>query len=265
MNWMFLALVGTAQADEGPGSFTALRCDTDGPALPEESERALNSAVRLETDEGTGSGFFISPDGLLLTAAHVVAGEDEVTVVSQDGTSSTGTVLRVDSTTDLALVRVDATGRDCLRLAEARASVGSDVFVIGSPGGEALSHSMTRGIVSGYREVEGVVVLQTDASINAGVSGGPVVSATGEALGVVSYKLVGEGMEGLAFAVASGHASPKTAPARSPAEERTPSPTCGSWRLTPDASSASAGTRATSRSTRRASRRRTSRWKPPAP
>ena len=202
MNWMFLALVGTAQADDGPGEFTALRCDAEGPALPAESERALNSAVRIETDEGTGSGFFISPDGLLLTAAHVVEGEDEVNVVSQDGSSS-GTVLRVDSAMDLALVRVDASGRDCLRLAEGRASVGSDVFVIGSPGGEALSHSMTRGIVSGYREVDGVVVLQTDASINAGVSGGPVVSAAGDALGVVSYKLVGEGMEGLAFAVAS--------------------------------------------------------------
>ncbi|MBT3220395.1 MAG: trypsin-like serine protease [Proteobacteria bacterium] len=83
------------------------------------------------------------------------------------------------------------------------AEVGSEVLVVGSPGGEMLSHSVTKGIVSGYRDVDGKTALQTDATINAGNSGGPVVGPDGNLLGIVSYKVVGQGIEGLGFAVAA--------------------------------------------------------------
>ena len=75
------------------------------------------------------------------------------------------------------------------------------MFAIGAPVDDRLSGSVSRGIVSGYPELEGKRLLQTDAAVNPGNSGGPILSETGEVLGVVSSKYFGVGVEGLGFAV----------------------------------------------------------------
>lgn len=181
---------------------TVLRACTDAPgALPGGLDAARKRAVTIETTLGSGSGVFLSPDGFVVTAAHVVGGATDVTVRLDDGSRLVGTVLRTNPVADLALVRVDAVDVPCLPLAEERAPLGSDVFLLGSPQG-VYTQSITKGIVSSYREVDGWAVLQTDAAVNPGHSGGVVVGADGLALGIVSFKAVGLGVEGLGFAMA---------------------------------------------------------------
>jgi hypothetical protein len=80
-------------------------------------------------------------------------------------------------------------------------AVGADVYAVGSPASRDLSFSLARGIVSGVRLLQGLQYLQTDAAVNSGNSGGPLVTASGEAAAIVSYKLVGVAVEGIAFGV----------------------------------------------------------------
>ena len=177
------------------------RCDAMVGPLPDAIALATQATVQVETVRGSGSGVIVSPDGFVLTAAHVVGDATRPTVVLADGSRLGSQVVRRDPGTDLALLRADARRLPCAPVAVRRAPVGTDLYVIGSPWGELLTHSVSRGIVGGWREVVGVVVLQTDASINAGNSGGPIFDAEGRLQGIVSFKLVGEGVEGLGFGI----------------------------------------------------------------
>jgi hypothetical protein len=108
----------------------------------------------------------------------------------------------VDETSDVALLKVDVAGPSmCLRPHDGRATIGSDVFVLGSPAGEELSFSVAKGIVSGYRAFAGAQFMQLDASINPGNSGGPVLNEAGNLVGIASWKVSHVSVEGLAFAV----------------------------------------------------------------
>ena len=198
-----LSLSTSYFAGDGPPTATIKLCDAPDRDLPAEMGVVKKAVVRIETDAGSGSGFVISPDGFVVTAAHVIQGAETVSVAFPDGSTSKGAVLRVNGPSDLALIQLERGGVACLGLVEDRAVEGSDVFVIGSPLGEALSHSVSKGIVSGYRQTDQAVVMQTDASINPGNSGGVALGAKGQALGVISFKTVGEGLEGLGFAVAA--------------------------------------------------------------
>jgi hypothetical protein len=198
-----LVLTATmAVAGEGEGEDVVARC-VDVLA-PGDLEAIKRRTVIVANSLGTGSAFFASPDGVLLTAAHVVGGAKTVTVTLEDGATAEGTVARRNVDADLALITVDL-GRPapCLPAASARAAVGDEVFAVGSPIG-ALTHSVSKGIVSGWREVGEVTVMQTDASLNPGNSGGPIVDGAGAVQGVVSSKLVGVGIEGVGFAVEIG-------------------------------------------------------------
>jgi serine protease Do len=154
---------------------------------------------------GQGSGFIVSPDGILLTNAHVVADADEVLVRLTDKREFKAKVVGVDKTTDIAVLRIDAKHLPAVRVGSSQsARVGEWVVAIGSPFG--FENSVTAGIISAKSRTlpdEGYVpFMQTDVAINPGNSGGPLFNAAGEVIGVNSqiYSQSG-GYQGLSFAI----------------------------------------------------------------
>lgn len=155
--------------------------------------------------KGLGSGFIISSDGLILTNAHVVREAKDVTVKLSDRREFTAKVLGSDATTDIAVLRINATGLPVVRLGDPRQlEVGDPVLAIGAPYG--LEQTATSGIVSAKgRSLPGDAVvpfIQTDAAVNPGNSGGPLFDGSGAVVGINAqiYSQSG-GFQGLSFAI----------------------------------------------------------------
>ncbi len=154
---------------------------------------------------GMGSGFIVDPNGIILTNAHVVDGADEVTVKLADRREFKAKVLGTDKATDVAVLKIDATGLPAVHTGDVRATrVGEWVVAIGAPYG--LEHTVTAGIVSAKsRSLPGDTVvpfIQTDAAVNPGNSGGPLFNLSGEVIGINSQIFSRSGgFQGLAFAV----------------------------------------------------------------
>jgi serine protease Do len=165
----------------------------------------------LVSAPGLGSGVLVSADGKALTAAHVVQTADRVAVEFADGTVVPAQVVASEPRADVALLQLQRVpaGAVVARLADSdSAQIGDDVFIIGAPYG--LSHTLTVGHLSGRhplrRSVSGVAVevLQTDAAVNMGNSGGPMFNADGAVVGIVSQILSQSGgSDGIGFAVSS--------------------------------------------------------------
>jgi hypothetical protein len=163
---------------------------------------AAKSVVTVMTSDGHGSGCIISGDGYIVTNAHVVGEEETVKVLLADGVEVKGKVVRVNPDMDLALIKVDTDGLNAFQLPSANAAeIGADVFAIGTPADKELGQSISKGIISGRRKIDGHALLQTDVSINGGNSGGALVGRSGQLLGIVNAKLVGRGIEGIGFAI----------------------------------------------------------------
>lgn len=160
---------------------------------------------------GQGSGFVIAPDGLIVTNFHVVGDARAVRVAMPDGASTEGRVLGRDPDTDIALVRADGHFADIAPLGDSgRLRRGQIAIAIGNPLG--FEWTVTTGVVSALgrsmRASTGRLiddVIQTDAALNPGNSGGPLVSSAGEVIGVNTAMI--HGAQGIAFAVASNTAS----------------------------------------------------------
>ena len=155
--------------------------------------------------KGMGSGFIISTDGLILTNAHVVRDAKEVTVKLSDRREFAAKVLGSDTTTDIAVLRIDAKDLPIVRLGDARQlEVGDPVLAIGAPYG--LEQTVTQGIVSAKgRSLPGDAVvpfIQTDAAVNPGNSGGPLFDGSGAVVGINAqiYSQSG-GFQGLSFSI----------------------------------------------------------------
>ncbi|SFD92554.1 Do family serine endopeptidase [Massilia yuzhufengensis] len=153
---------------------------------------------------GAGSGFIVSPDGVILTNAHVVQGADEVTVKLQDRREFRAKVLGTDPRTDVAVLKIDAKNLPTVPMGQSRSLlVGEWVLAIGSPYG--LESTVTAGVVSATgRALDDNVVpfIQTDVAVNPGNSGGPLINTRGEVIGINSqiYSQTG-GYQGLSFAI----------------------------------------------------------------
>jgi len=160
---------------------------------------------RSQPVQGMGSGFIVSPDGYIVTNAHVVDGATEVTVKLTDRREFTAKVIGADKRTDIALIKIDAKNLPALDLA-ARPDVkrGEWVIAIGSPFG--FENSVSAGVVSGVHRAlpngQMVPFIQTDVAVNPGNSGGPLLNAAGQVVGVNSqiYSRSG-GYMGLSFAI----------------------------------------------------------------
>jgi S1-C subfamily serine protease len=170
--------------------------------LPDNVQSVLRSVLTIQAGGTIGIGVIISSDGWAITAGHVVAGLSEVAVRMQSGLELTATVVRVDSQQDVALIRLPGRGHSCLNVVIGdEPKIGTDLFAIGAPTGEGLAFSVTKGVVSGFREWQGKRYIQTDAALNPGNSGGPLLSPDGRIVGIVSWKIIAPGFEGLAFGV----------------------------------------------------------------
>jgi serine protease Do len=157
-------------------------------------------------ERGSGSGFILSPDGQILTNAHVVTGADQVSVQLKDGRRFQGKVMGVDPVTDIAVVKIAATGLPTVKLGNSSNLVtGQWAIAIGNPLG--LSNTVTAGIISATgrsssqvgAEDKRVSFIQTDAAINPGNSGGPLLNQQGEVIGVNTAII--QGAQGLGFAI----------------------------------------------------------------
>ena len=161
-------------------------------------------------ESGLGTGVLISPECHILTAAHVVAGAVQIVVRTQDGRERPAKRIFSEPGADIALIQLEQpdAGLPHASLGDSdRLAVGQDLFVIGNPRG--LENTLTSGILSGFREFaqlyDGTILvefLQTDAAINSGNSGGPVVDSKGRIVGIASrISTQSGGSEGLGFAV----------------------------------------------------------------
>jgi serine protease Do len=152
---------------------------------------------------GVGSGFILSADGYVMTNAHVVEGADEVFVTLTDKRELKARIIGADRRSDVALVKIDATGLPTVRIGDVgRLRVGEWVIAIGSPFG--LENTVTAGIVSAKSRDTGefLPLIQTDVAINPGNSGGPLINMRGEVVGINSqiYSRSG-GYMGISFAI----------------------------------------------------------------
>jgi serine protease Do len=208
------AATPAATAGAGTASPGALFTMAGGGAI-EKSVRELvaqvgEAVVQVRTPSGLGSGFFINPDGYLITNFHVIEGETQISVEvyhQKSGQLERRTykqvrIVAMNKFRDLALLRVEDPGAPAfvaVPLGDSDAlAVGERVFAVGSPLG--LERTVTEGIISTKtREMQGDLYLQTTAQINPGNSGGPLFSLRGEVVGVTNMKI--NFGEGLGFAI----------------------------------------------------------------
>ena len=159
----------------------------------------------MPEQRGTGSGFIISHDGLIMTNAHVVEGADELVVRLTDKREFKGKVLGYDTQTDIAVIKIDAKDLPVLKIGDSsKLKVGEWVAAIGSPFG--LANTVTAGIVSALSRNlpsdQYVPFIQTDVAVNPGNSGGPLFNMRGEVVGINSQIFsTSGGYMGLSFAI----------------------------------------------------------------
>ncbi|MBI1754610.1 MAG: trypsin-like peptidase domain-containing protein [Acidobacteria bacterium] len=175
------------------------------PGVEEVIAKAMPAVVLVETSSGRGSAFFVDRDRLL-TNHHVVAGQSYVKLRLSDNRTLDAGIAATAQDYDLAVLRIMGPAPDHASLAlgtiqEVRQ--GQEVLAIGTPLG-VFQNTVTRGIVSGLRQLDKVVVLQTDTSLNPGNSGGPLIDHAGRVVGINTMGF--RGSQGLNFAVAIDHA-----------------------------------------------------------
>ena len=173
------------------------------PGMTPRSPRQERAPSEEAQPRGVGSGFILSADGLIMTNAHVVEGADELIVTMPDKREFKAKVVGADKRTDVAVVKIDATGLTAVKIGDInRLRVGEWVMAIGSPFG--LENSVTAGIVSAKQRDTGdfLPFIQTDVAINPGNSGGPLINMRGEVVGINSqiYSRSG-GFQGISFAI----------------------------------------------------------------
>lgn len=167
---------------------------------------STDSAMRQVITQGAGSGVILSEDGKIVTNNHVIDGASKITVTLRNGESYDATLVGTDAETDVALLKINATGLTPAEMGDSDSlQVGETAVAIGNPLGQ-LGGTVTNGIISALDrditlEDQTMTLLQTNAAINPGNSGGGLFNGQGQLIGVVVAKSSGENVEGLGFAI----------------------------------------------------------------
>jgi len=210
MNEKFAAL--EQLYSESQNNNTSTELPAQGPMTPGQVySQNVNAVVAVKSDYGEGSGFIISADGYVVTNYHVIEKGTQVTVIPHKGESMRAKVVGYDSANDVALLKVAGENLPFVKMGGSdKLAVGDQVAAIGNPLGE-LTASLTVGYISAKDRIvdtDGTVInmLQTDAAINSGNSGGPLFNMNGEVVGIITAKYSGNSdsgasIEGLGFAI----------------------------------------------------------------
>ena len=183
------------------------------PAAVVVSTKSVTQGYFMQTQEveGIGSGFIINEEGYILTNYHVIQGAQEISVTLSNDVTTTAQVVNYDENQDVAMIKITDENVEIPATVELGDSdalqPGEEVIAIGTPLSTELSSTVTKGIISATSRsvaVESGVtmnLIQTDAAINAGNSGGPLVNTKGEVVGINSSKISGEAVEGIGFSI----------------------------------------------------------------
>lgn len=154
-----------------------------------------------------GTGVILTSDGYVLTNAHVVEGADRIRVTTHGGTRYDATVVGSDESTDIAVVKIDASGLSAAEFGDStRVLVGQTAIVIGNPLGTNLAETLTVGVISATERTVTLnstimTLIQTDASVSPGNSGGPLLNSQGQIVGIINSKVSEDDVEGIGFAI----------------------------------------------------------------
>lgn len=173
-------------------------------------EKIKPAVVMVETENSMGSGMIIDRFGYVLTCYHIVEGAQSITVILMGGGEYQGALVDKDEIGDFAIVKITAdSDLPVVILGSSSAlEIGEEVMAVGYPLGLEGGATVTKGIVSAFRISEGVNYIQTDAAVSPGNSGAPLINLKGEVVGVITFKLVREAVEGMGFAAAIDSAKP---------------------------------------------------------
>jgi len=169
-------------------------------------EDAVGSVVMLANGIGTGSGVLISDDGYVLTNAHVVGDEKTLRVRWSDKIETLGEVIRVAKDRDVALVKTNPRERTPLAIKRGAVSPGQRVYAIGTPLDKAFQSSVSSGVVSGSRIIDGLRYIQSDTSVTHGSSGGALLDENGSVIGLTDLGIEKDGPTGINLFIPIGDA-----------------------------------------------------------
>jgi|HubBroStandDraft_6_1064221.scaffolds.fasta_scaffold00024_21 S1-C subfamily serine protease len=178
------------QAPEEPAMGPRTTAGNEAAGWADIVARVRPAVVVVETDKGLASGFVVRPDGTIVTNHHVIADATAMAVKFASGEVYRNVyLLSSDPVEDLAFLRIEGVDLPTVLLGNSSAvQVGDDVLLVGAPRG--LEQTVSSGLISGIRLDEGVRVIQTSAAASPGSSGGPLLNRHGEAIGVMSFKVV---------------------------------------------------------------------------